>query len=136
MKFRTLLKLSSAEICKFFKELGDGLLSTFLHNIEASRLYVDPSSETRYLENRLIKKSGVVFVYTSRKIYYQSSIHIGIEEVGRARIIGPGRELNVVFWNGKFNGIVDSEINKLPREKRETVYSQLNSYIYEEEEGN
>ena len=135
MKIRTLLKLSSAEICKFFKEFGDSLLSTFLHNIETPRIYVDPSSETRYLEKKLVKKSGVVFVYTSRKIYYQSSIHIGIEEVGRARIIGPERELNIVFWNGKFNGIIDSEVNKLSRIERDVIYSQLNLYIHEEEEG-
>jgi len=136
MKIRTLLKLSPAEICKFFKEFRDSMLDTFLCNIEASRVYVDPSSETRYLEKRLVKKSGLVFVYTCRKIYYQSSIHIGIEEVGRARIIGPGRELNVVFWYGKFSGMIDSEIDKLPRKDRDVIYSQLNSYIHEEEEGN
>ena len=136
MKIRTLLKLSPAEICKFFKEFRDSMLDTFLSNIEAPRLYVDPSSETRYLEKKLVKKSGVVFVYTSKKIYYQSSIHIGIEEVGRARIIGPGRELNIVFWNGKFNGIIDSEVNKLPRAERDIIYSQLYMYTHEEEEGN
>ena len=95
MKIRTLLKLSPAEICKFFKEFGDSLLSTFLHNIETPR----------------------------------------IEEVGRARIIGPERELNIVFWNGKFNGIIDSEVNKLSRVERDVIYSQLNMYIHEEEEG-
>ena len=100
MKIREILKLKAAEIYDYFRniDLDD---HTIFHYIQGP-VYVNPASK---INSRIVKKSGIAIIYTKRVI----NLDINIERtlIDRIILIGPGRELSVVFWRGKAKCVID-----------------------------